>query len=322
MTAPLPPRWTGVSAAAGAGAWAALLAVPLGPDGPAAGAGRLVLWGVLVVVPLLLGVLDRPGEGGARLLHAAARLQPPGAVLAAGAFMMPVGVGAGALVVPWGAVCGLVALAGVGRLAGHVRARTLTTGRVVEAAGMLMLPVGAGWLALARAGVETVYGPLITVLTAAHCHFAAFAAPVWAGGLGALVHRRPRLRVLYRPLAAGLVLGTPLVAAGIAGSAGVEAVGVGALAGSALGLAVLALAAAPGVPDRAAAFLLALSALALGVGMAWALLYRFGAATGLPSPTIPAMLPRHGAVNAFGFATLGALALRRLRRSPRQRSEP
>lgn len=294
------------SAGLGAAVGAALWALPVAGGGPVGDTGRLVLWAVLVVVPLFLGL---PVREPAPLLRWAVRLQPVGALLAAVSLFVPAGATAGLLAVPWALVCGLVALDALGR--GVRDRRTLTVPALVEAAGRLMLPVGAGWLVLARAGIETGYGPLITTLTAAHFHVAAFAAPVWAGRLGGLA-RAGWTRALHRVLAGGLVAGTPLVAAGIAGVPVVEGVGVALLTGSALGLAALALGLAFRVTDRTAGLLLGASALALGVGMVWAVRFHFGDWLGTAPVTIPAMLPRHGAVNAVGFATLGALALRRL----------
>jgi len=297
---------TAWSAGFGAVVGAALWVLPVANPGPVGDTGRLALWAVLVVVPLLLGL---PVAGPAPLLRLAVQLQPVGALLAAVSLLVPTGTTAGLLTVPWVVVCGLVALDALVR--GIRDRRTLGVSDVVEAAGCLMLPIGAGWLVLARAGIETGYGPLITTLTAAHFHAAAFAAPVWAGRLGALTQAR-WTRAIHRVLAVGLVAGTPLVAAGIAGVPVVEGVGVALLTGSALGLAVLALGLAVRVPEKAAGVLLGLSALALGVGMVWAVRFHFGDWLGTAPVTIPAMLSRHGAVNVVGFATLGALALRRM----------
>jgi len=280
---------------------------------------HLLLLAPLVLVPLFLDAAasTRPS----RFVVWASYGLAPAALAFSSSFLLPAGRGAALLILPWAVVTLLIALDAFGRLRGLWTARRWDAPEVVLAAGLGMLPGGAVWAILSRAGIDPgPYGELVVLLTAVHFHYAAFVAPVWAGLLGRFVaDARPAFRRLYAAFGLGVVLGTPLVAIGIAASRGpaggavIETVGVVLLTASAIGLGALGLAMAPRVDDRWAGVMMAVSSGSLVAAMGLALWFNVGGRFGLASPDVVWMLPRHGWLNAIGFGLWGALGWRRLR---------
>lgn len=302
--------------------WMALLFVPLavGP-GPISLGAHLLLLAPLVLVPLFLdaAAASRPS----RPVVWASFVIAPAALAFAASFVIETGPVAALLVVPWAGVTVLIALDAVGRLRALWRERRWDAAEVVLAAGFGMLPGGAVWAVLARAGIDPGYGDLVVLLTAIHFHYAAFVAPVWAGLLGRFIAAsRPSWRRLYAVSGLGVVVGTPLVALGIAlsrvpaGAALVETVGVVVLTVSAIGLGALGVGAAAGIEDRWGGVMVAVSAGSLVLAMALALWFNVGARFGWAAPDVVWMLPRHGWLNAIGFGLWGALGWRRIRPRP------
>ena len=314
------------SALLGLLAWAALLLVPLGPDAALDEAARLVLLAPLGVVPLLLvaAVPFAFGEPAPRLLVAASWAMLPAALAASAAFALPQGTVAGVLVVPWGGVTALVAAWALGGAWARWRTDRLDAPEALVAVGLASLPGGAVWLLFARSGLDPgPYGDLVVLLTAAHFHYAAFAAAVWSGLLGrALADATPALRRAHAVLGAGLVVGFWLVAVGIALSRGpagasvVETAGVLLLTSSAIALGGIGLVVASRLPDRWGSVMVAVSGGALALAMAFALWFNLAPRLGVDGPTIGTMLARHGWLNAVGFGLWGALGWRRLRPRP------
>ena len=320
MPDPLVSRRLTRAAFAGLAAWMALLFVPLAvPPGPTALGAHLLLLAPLVLVPLFLDAAAAAAPS--RYVRAASYGVLPAALAFAGSFLVPTGAGAALLILPWAAVTLLVALDALGRLAALWRARRWDAAEVVLASGFGLLPGGAVWAVLSRAGVDPgPYGELVVLLTAVHFHYAAFVAPVWAGLLGRfLAQTRPGWRGLYAAFGLGVVVGTPLVALGIAasrgpaGGAALETVGVVLLTLSAIGIGALGLAVAGRIEDRWGGVMVAVSAGSLVAAMALALWFNVGARLGGAAPDVAWMLPRHGWLNAVGFGLWGALGWRRLR---------
>ena len=323
----MPARRFARTAFAGMVLWCALLFVPLASgDGVYDLVSRLVLLAVLVVVPLLLETACDLWGNDARPMRWASRAALPAALLAAAAFLAPTGPWAGALTLGWAAFSALVAWEGVRRLVGLWReggARGLWR-RAEETAialGLAALPGGAAWLSLSRAGLDPgPYGDLIVLLTAIHFHYAAVVVPVWAGYLGRSLRRWwPGALGAFRVATAAALLGTPLVALGIAlsrtpaGGTAPEALGVAFLCGGAVGLGALALGLAPRLEDRWGGLMVGVSGGALALAMGLAVWFHFGDALGTGAPDVAWMVPRHGWLNGIGFALWGALAWRRLR---------
>ena len=319
------------SALAGLVAWSALLFVPLEGGAALELGAHLVLLAPLVLVPLYLDAAV-PFTFEARVdpvLSAASWLVLPGALAAAVSFLVPVGAWAGALVAPWGLATVALALWALRVAWARYRAGTLDVPEAVLAVGVASLPGGAAWLFFARAGIDPgPYGPLVVLLTAAHFHYAAFAAAVWSGLLGrALADRGDGLRRAHAASAAGLVVGFWLVAFGIAasrgpaGGAALETVGVVVLVASAITTGVLGLLVGPTLGDRAGGLMVAVSGGALALAMCLSLWFNVGPRLGVGSPDVAWMLPNHGWINAIGFGLWGALGWRRLRPRPAKRLE-
>ena len=314
------------SALVGLVVWSGLLLVPLGGDGALELGAHLVLLAPLVLVPLYLDAalpftVDRRTDP---VLATASWLILPGALAAAASFLTPAGPLAGALVVPWGLATAAVAAWALRTAWRRWRGGGLGAPEAVLAVGLASLPGGAVWLFFARAGLDPgPYGPLVVLLTAAHFHYAAFAAAVWSGLLGrALADRSAGLRRAHAASAAGLVVGFWLVAFGIAASRGpaggavLETVGVVVLVVSAVATGGLGVALGPTLDDRWGGLMVAVSGASLAFAMGLSLWFNVGPRLGVGSPDVAWMLPRHGWLNAVGFGLWGALGWRRLRPRP------
>ncbi len=305
-------------------AWVALLFVRLAvAPGPAEEVAHLVLLAPLVVVPLLVDA-SVPASFGSppRALVLASWLVGPGAWAAAASLVVPVGPLAGALAAVWLLSAGSVAVWALAGALREWRERSLPPAEALLAVGWAMLPGGAVWLVLARSGVDTGYGELVELLTAAHFHYAGAVAAVWAGLLGRTLGRSQ----VYAGLSAALVTGFWGVAVGIAwgrgpvGGSGVETAGVVLLASAAVALGVWGVVRAGRFEDRKAGLMVAVSGGALTLAMGLALWFHVGARLGLLAPDVGWMAARHGALNAYGFALWGALGWRRLRPRPSRRA--
>ena len=318
----MPSRRFAQAALAGLVVWCALLLVPLAPGVGVFGlTSRLVLLALLVVIPLLLGTAcDVWGED-ARPLRWASRSALAAALLAAAAFLAPTGPRAGVFTLGWAAFSLLVSLEGMRRLLAMWKDGLWRAEEVVLALGMVALPGGAAWLAMARAGIDPgPYGPLVVLLTAVHFHYAAVIAPLWAGFLGREIRQRwLAAHRAFAVLASAVVAGTPLVAFGIAlsqtpaGGSLPETFGVLLLTVGAIGIGVLALGLAPRLEDRWGGLFVGISGAALVLAMTLALWFHLGDRLGLGAPDVAWMVPRHGWLNGVGFALWGALGWRRLR---------
>lgn len=314
-TAPLPELPAGTSqlevtllraALLGAAAWAlsaGLLAWnPLGAPAALPWAAPLLLLGPLVAVPLGLRALAPLGPTAGWHLVAGAIL--PAALLTGVSLLLPPGKPAAALAAPWAVVCGLIGLLGLGRLRGAGRSLTALT----LAAGPALLPVGGVWLLAARADVALVgFTAPWQLLTAAHFHFAGFTLPILAG----LVARAQPGRVIALACA-GVLLGVPLVAAGITlsrtGPRWPEWLAGWLLAGAGLLVAgeQLRLGALRARGGRAA--LLVLSGGALLVGLTLAGVWSLGRGLSREWLSLSLMVRTHAAINVLGFALPGLLA--------------
>jgi hypothetical protein len=267
----------------------------------------LFLFAPLVLVPLALAVLttvDRhlkyPGRWGLVLL-----VQPPAALLLVGAFAQPVGPWAAALAVPWLCFTGLIGLTG---LFHALPWKQRSFDELCIYAGMIYLPAGGAWAVLSRWGLRPLgFSDLIVLATAVHFHYAGFILPILTGLAGRVLPRR-----MAWAASASVVAGVPLVAAGITLSAFAvhlpEWLAAWFMCLACFLVAALQLRIALHAGPRVSRGLLAISSGAIVAAMLLAALYALGAYCGLPWLTIEAMLPWHGAVNAFGTTLCGLLA--------------
>lgn len=262
--------------------------------------GLIVMLGMLVIVPLGLGLVGDPA------LDRVRRLWPLFAVPGAVSLWLPRGGAATTL-----ALCYAL---GTLVLAAHAPRRLARTrsARPAEAALLTALAapaVAALALVAERSGHELFGFELgILSLTVPHFHFAGFAAALVAG----LVHRAED-SAGSRFSALSVPLGTLLVLVGYFTGDWTELAGAVVLTAGMWTVAFLTWRTA-GVPgqDRVTRVLLASSAGVLTVTMALALSWALGEATGLPRPTLTWMAATHGLGNALGFALCALLARHRL----------
>lgn len=298
-------RWSYGSAIVGSLVWIALFFVLSPTAGTIVAIEALALFGVLVVVPLTLPfVLTGHSNENAHRLHAVVvRMQPIAAIIAAGAFLLSPGLSSALCILPWLGFAGLAALVGVTRF---LNRRTFEPAALCIDAGLVYIPIGAGWLLLSRMRAHPMgFSDLVVILTAVHFHYAGFVAPIIAG----LTGNRLRTTPLFASIAAGVIAGPPLIAIGITVSPLIEIIAVAVFAGSLIGLALIMLVRLiPALESRGAQALAGISAVSLLVTMLAAGAYGVSTFTGWFTVTIPRMVQVHGMLNAFGFALCGILS--------------
>jgi YndJ-like protein len=320
---------------AGAGALAWLFMVATGQF--MALAEGLIGLAMVCVIPLGAALAaDADASGRARRsARIAAFGVPLGASLGLVGFALPPGATAAALASAW--------LAGTLTLFAAGAARLLRRGAppIEELAidvGHLYLPVGAVWLVASRAGVPLLgFHEPVVLFTAAHFHFAGFAAPVVAGLLGRELGLRrapsegdapleaPRVARLYAVTTIVVLLGIPLVAAGITLAHVVELPAAILLSMGMLGTMGFLVRAGLRRLSRGdgSGGLLGVAGTALVLSMALVVLFAStGSATrgaGISLVPYDTMATIHGTANALGFATCALLAF--TWRPPRRRHD-
>lgn len=298
----------------GVAAWLALaLATALGVIGLTL-IDLLVTLAPLVIVPIGLGLFDVHSSAARRWRRTAVTATPTGALLAAVSVLLPQGALAAALAATWLLICASISLSGLIDL---WHGRTVRPARIIPAAGVAYLSVGAGWLVVSRLGAHPLDFPhTIVELTAVHFHYGGFAAPLIAAS--ALRVLPGRSSVLAQLAGLGIVIGMPLVAAGITFSPIVEAGASVLLAAALFLLALVTLSSIGGVPGgRVGRLLLIVSSLSVIAAMALAGQYALGQLLGTPALSIERMAQLHGIANAFGFTLCGMLGWSLARRASR-----
>jgi hypothetical protein len=294
--------------------WASLWALPIEATSGMPLIERLVMVGPILVVPLGLS----PQRRLTLPLLAAGLLSPPLSL------MLPPGPTSMAVASVWLLATARLALTVGVRLLTRLRREGVSSvplDQLVADLGVLYLPVGAAWWVLSRKGGGFLqFDAAIVTLTAAHFHFAGFAAATIAALVGGSLGSgtAPRwLTATYQPAALIVGLGPPLVAVGITFSPRVEVLSAITLALGVLGMAVVMLAGATraALAERrpAAGLGIAFSGLCLFVTMALAVGYATGEFTGAQALPIPTMVRLHGLLNVLGFATVGLLSLGQVR---------
>ncbi len=276
-------------------------------EGPGASpVSRVLTLAVLGVVPLVLAVAPSGGEAWDRLVTMTAFVLPPAGLAAVGALWADTGVTGGGLASAWMGLAILVAIVGVSGLSRPEARRDPRAWTVTVA--LLYLPVGAGWLVMARMGLSPLgFDPMIVVLTAVHFHFAALVGPVLAARAAGVLEGRTRRVAIGSGLA--VVAAMPIVAAGLVVSPGLALVGAVVLAVALLALAaVTLLGVVPALRRRGPKALLAISALSLLLSMPLAVVYAYGQVAGTDPIGLEWMVRLHGFANAHGFAVCGLLA--------------
>ncbi|MEE2827858.1 MAG: YndJ family protein, partial [Myxococcota bacterium] len=273
----------------------------------------LVCLGPLVVVPLGLTLIATPDRHGVHRLSyvAGVGLTGPAALCVLLAFFLPTGTGAGLACLPWLVTTCCLAAYGAGRfLSRGSRSREETCIDV----GLLYLPIGAAWLLASRAGLKPMgFGEPIVELTAAHFHYAGFAALVLCGLVGRTIrrsHHHPAVGRLLGTAEAILIPGPFLVALGISISPLLEVVASVLLALAVLCLASLFVGVLPGRSRGWTSASLGVAAgLTVFATMVLACMFAWGEYRERPILSIDRMVLFHGLGNAVGFALLGLLSM-------------
>ncbi len=288
-------------------------------------ATAMLLLAPLVLVPLALRLVEPDGTW--VVLRAVWRmailLQAPAAILLVPAFLLSQSWIAAALALPWLITSMLIALTGVLRvwLQGF---RSLEETAI--SAGLVYIAVGGGWLVLDRLGVQPLnFEPIIVLLTAIHFHYAGFLLPIFTGLAGRILKGG-----VAKLAAIGVIVGVPLVAAGITATqlgfnTSLETIAAWLTSLAGLLAAILHIRIAiktfvvtpsgvnnnevpvPKGTTTSVKALFALCSLALAFSMILSALYGARFYFSLAWLDLPWMRALHGSANALGFGLAGVL---------------
>jgi hypothetical protein len=267
---------------------------------------RIVLLGILVIVPLALSLVPAPGSRDQEsLLYRLALLaQPFAAIGAVASFLLEPGLPAAVFAFFWSCETALIAMFGLQRL----RRRELRSPAEVSIdAGLIFLPVAGFWMAVHRLGIQLMdYGDTIILLTAVHFHFAGYAAPVLAGLAGRRLSQVAGGSRVFILCPIGIIAGTPLVAAGISFSPALAFAGTVMISVGLLLLAILVVGRIlPSIESIPGRVLLLVSSVSCLPAMALACAYAYSIVFQKLIIDIPQMAMTHGVANAFGFSLCG-----------------
>jgi hypothetical protein len=304
------PQSARASALVGAVVWAIVLFIRTAQASETELIDKILLLGILVVVPLALSLVATPGQTGEPVLiyRLAVITQPFGATAVVLSFFLDQGITAALLSSAWLVVTLLVALYGLWRLS---RKRLLLIEELSIDVGLIYLSVGSGSLVVSRLGIQPFgFGDTIVLLAAVHFHYAGFAAPILTGLAGRqLKEAKSWTRRLFTFVTVAVAAGSPLVAAGITLSPVVALVGTLTIS---LGLGLLAVLVTglvvPMLASHPARLLLALASASSLIAMVLAALYAYSIVTQTLIIDIPHMAMTHGILNAFGFSLCSLLA--------------
>lgn len=261
---------------------------------------------VFVTTPLGLSLVSEGETNSPVFLRIAIIMQPLGALAVFLSFLLPVGAGRAACCLLWLLTTSFGALEGLSRLA----RREFAAGELAITAGLLYLPVGAVWLLMSQLDLQLLgFGATIVLLTAVHFHFAGFAAPMLVGLAGRNLPDQSTVRTLIGITAFAVVMGTPLVAAGITFSPLLAFLGAIVVS---IGLFLLAIIVikwvVPKIPAVNSKLLLIISSVAALPAMTLAIVYAYSIVSHKLFVDIPTMALTHGVMNAVGFSLCGLFA--------------
>jgi len=302
------PQNARLSAAIGAVFWIIVLFIRTGDARETELIQKITFLGILVIVPLAMSLVPAlQTERESILYRAAVSAQPVGAVATVLSFFLTPGIPAATLALSWLLVTMVIAVFALWRL---LKRGPRLSGEIFVDAGMLFLPVGAGWLLASRFGTQPIgFGETIVLLTATHFHFAGFAAPILTGMAGRALVGARSVTSVFGVSGILVIAGTPLVAAGITFSPAVAMVGAVVIS---IGLVVLAVLVLGWVLRRVNSFatqtLLVVSSLSSVAAMVMACLYAYSIVAKSVIVDIPQMAMTHGVLNSFGFALCGLVA--------------
>jgi len=304
----LKPRLGRLSAALGGAIWLLLFLVRIGDSPETALMQRIALLGILVIVPLGLSLVpsSESRDEESFLYRLALRSQPFAAIGAVISFILDPGVPSTVLAFLWSCETGFIALFGLRRLS---RAELRSPAEVSISAGLVFVAVAGFWLVVHRLGIQLLdYGETIILLTVVHFHFAGYAAPILAGLAGRRLRQFKSVSRVFKLAPIGIILGTPLVAAGISYSPAVALVGTVMITIGLVLLAVLVVGwVVPSLESIPGRVLLLLSSVSCLPAMVLACTYAYSIVVQKLLIDIPQMAMTHGIANAFGFSLCGLL---------------
>jgi YndJ-like protein len=288
--------WTALAGAV-LGGWVHLTVIEL-----------LFLLAPLVVVPLGLELVTRTLRASQFqfFLRIAGWVQLPAALCVTLSFWISPGTKAEALVVPW--LC-LACLGGIIALKSLIRGGYRQFSLACVAASFLYWLVGCAWLIASRLGLMPMgFQEPIVLLTAVHFHFAGFAAPLLAMAVGGDTRERgPLAQSLFTAVAAGVLAGPGLLAAGFVIGPRVKLAMALLVACSEAGLSLYFLAGVPKLRPHLAQVFVGLSAISVLLAMVLAALWAIGEFPLQPFVHLNEMAKFHGTANALGFILCGLI---------------
>ena len=268
---------------------------------------------LLVLIPLVVRLADRPRRDGTRSLwyRLAVVSQPVTAVLGVISLTLDPGPTATLVALPWAVTTAIIAGFGGWRLASR---GVWPIEELAVDAGLLYVVVGGIALILDRAGISLAFEPILITLTVVHFHYAGSVLPV-AAGLAGRYAPGGRLGRLLRVTTGIIILGPGIIAVGITATALglplaalIELVAVTFFTTA---IAVFSVAVCVGVvprlPSRVQQLLIGIASLSVTVSMGFAVVYGLARATGgtyagLGAQSFGLMVRYHGSLNAYGFA--------------------
>jgi hypothetical protein len=268
----------------------------------------LFLLAPLVIVPLGLELCARiiPEDKPRFPDRLARQLQFPAALFVLASLLISPGIAAAALALPW---------FGVGGMTGVQALKTFIPGefRSLKPACVILsffyLLVGCAWLLASRLGMTPMgFQEPIVLLTAVHFHFAGFAAPLLALAADSEIKfENPAARRIFSAVAAGVLAGPGLLAAGFVIGPRTKLAMALVVACSEVGLSLYFLAAIRNLRPRLAQALVTISALSVLFAMVLAATWAIGEFPLQPFVHLDQMARFHGTANGIGFILCGLL---------------
>ena len=266
----------------------------------------LFLLAPLVVVPLGLELCGKlvPAEQLGLVLGVARWLQLPAALCAVAAFWPRQGIAAAILALPW--LCFGTVL-GVDALRRLIRRDIKKLNAACVTMSFLYLPVGCAWLIASRLGISPMgFQEPIVLLTAVHFHFAGFAAPLLALAAESATKARSSVsRGIFRVVAAGVLAGPGLLAAGFVIGPRLKLTAALVVACSEVALSIYFLAAIRSLRPRSAQAFVGASAISVLFAMVLAAVWAIGEFPLQPFVHLDEMARFHGTANGLGFILCG-----------------
>ena len=261
---------------------------------------KVVLFGVLVVVPLGLAIVEIPGFKDPKFYWWSVFLQPFSAVAAAWSLFIDKGVEAAILASFTLLLHIVIALLGLSRILDR---GLLPIHEFSIDAGLIYLPVAGFWFVVYRLGIQPFdFSETIILLTVVHFHFAGFATPIIAGLVARFLASDTRFRAPLTLSILAIITSMPLVAFGISLAPLVALFGAILLTVGTTILGIITLGWVQRMmPSPLSRLALIISAVANLAAMVMACLYAYSIVTKILIFDIPKMARFHGLLNAFGF---------------------